>query len=185
MNKEKKFAVFVSGFGRGAIQLMLDYKIGFVKHKLDLVISSIETSKSLEIALQYNINTEVVKFKNKVDFEDKIMYLLLKYNIDFVFLAGWNYIISKKFIDKFNKPIINIHPSLLPSFKGSKAITQAMEAKVKMTGITTHYVDETIDGGQIIEQAVIDIDEKDDFESLDFKIFKKGSELSVTTINKM
>ena len=184
----KKFAVLVSGFGRGAIQLILDYKLGFIKHNLELIISSKETSKVLEIASNTNISNKLVKFQdfaNKNDFEEKILQVLNDFDIDFVFLAGWNYIITKHFLLTYNKPIINIHPSLLPSFKGAKAISKAMDSKVKITGVTTHFVNQNIDDGEIIEQKPVCIGGKDTFEDLDLKIFKAGSELTITTINKM
>ncbi|GFD83409.1 phosphoribosylglycinamide formyltransferase [Tenacibaculum sp. Mcav3-52] len=185
---KKKFAVLISGFGRGAIQLILDSKLGFVKNEFKLIISSKEGSKALEVAEQNKINHRLIKFKdyhNKQEFENEILSVLDYFGIDFIFLAGWNYILTKDFLQKYNKPILNIHPSLLPSFKGAKAITKALEAKVEVTGVTTHFVNENIDEGEIIEQRAIKIEEKDTFEDLDFKIFKAGSELTVSTINKM
>ena len=185
---EKKFAVFVSGYGRGAIEIIKDFKLGLILPKLELILSSTIASASLDYAKNEGINVAVVEKSNyddSAEFENHICKILRKYDIDYIFLAGWKYILTETLIKNYKKKIVNIHPSLLPSFKGLKAIDQALAYGVRVTGITTHFVDETIDGGEIIDQIAIYIEDDDNFKNLDNKIFKTGTALTISTINKI
>ncbi|MDP4266845.1 MAG: formyltransferase family protein [Bacteroidota bacterium] len=182
----KKFVVFVSGYGRGAIEIIKDFENSLIYPELSLILSSFENSYSLKIAEENGISTAIVKrdiFKSKNEFEEEILKILKFNNIDYIFLAGWNYIVGEKLLNSYKNKIVNIHPSILPSFKGKNAIDQAIEAGVKITGITTHFVDSSIDGGKIIEQKCIRINEGDNFRLLDNKIFKSGTVLTLETIN--
>ena len=98
--------------------------------------------------------------------EDNIIKLLKAWNVDLVVLAGWMRIVSPNLIDAFPKRIINLHPSLLPKYKGLHAIEQAMESGDKVTGCTVHYVNEELDGGEIILQQEVPILPDDDIKSL-------------------
>ena len=100
------------------------------------------------------------------DEEDNIIKLLKVWNVDLVVLAGWMRIVSPKLIDAFPKRIINLHPSLLPKYKGLHAIEQALESGDKETGCTVHYVNEELDGGEIILQSEVPILPDDDIKSL-------------------
>ena len=100
------------------------------------------------------------------DEEDNIIKLLKVWNVDLVVLAGWMRIVSPKLIDAFPKRIINLHPSLLPKYKGLHAIEQALESGDKETGCTVHYVNEELDGGEIILQQEVPILPDDDLKSL-------------------
>ena len=100
------------------------------------------------------------------DEEDNIIKLLKVWNVDLVVLAGWMRIVSPKLIDAFPKRIINLHPSLLPKYKGLHAIEQALESGDKETGCTVHYVNEELDGGEIILQSEVPILPDDDLKSL-------------------
>lgn len=185
---KKKFAVFVSGYGRGAIEIINDYRNGLIEPQLSLLLSSNPKSGSLNIAKSNDIPCAVIeknKFETKLEFENEINSVLSYYEIDYIFLAGWMPIVGSALLKKHSNKIINIHPSLLPSFKGLNAIDQALDYGVKITGLTTHYVDKSIDGGDIILQKHVFIAEKDDFHSLDKKIFRAGSELTKDTINKI
>ena len=185
---KKKFAIFVSGYGRGAIEIINDYLNGLIEPQLSILISSNPKSGSLNFAKSNEIACLVIEKNNydtKLDFENEIVDILLENKIDYIFLAGWMPIVGSTLLKTYSKKIINIHPSLLPSFKGLNAIDQALDYGVKITGITTHYVDKSIDGGDIILQKHVFIDEKDDFFSLDKKIFKAGAKLSIETINKI
>jgi len=183
-----KFAVLVSGYGRGAIEIIKDYRFGLIKPELSLILSSVSNSKALSFATENGIEIGVIekhKFKTKMDFENEIISVLSDNEIDYIFLAGWMPIVGSTLLKKYYNKIINIHPSLLPSFKGLSAIDKAMNYGVKITGITTHYVDNTIDGGKIIDQVAIRITDEDIFETIDNKIFKAGTILSIETINKI
>jgi phosphoribosylglycinamide formyltransferase-1 len=184
----KNFAVFISGYGRGAIEIIKDFKNELIKPYLSLILSNNEHSYALKVAKENNINTVIIKKNHNQsndDFENEILKELYKHKIDYIFLAGWMYIIREKLLTAYPKRIVNIHPSLLPSFKGANAIEQALKYKVKITGITTHFVDNTIDGGEIIDQKCVRVNEDDNFKTLDNKIFKAGTILTVETINKI
>ena len=184
----KKFAVFISGYGRGAIKIIKDFKRGLIKAELSLLLSSNPESYALKIADKYRIPAYVItkeKFANKKEFEDQILTILKKYSIDYVFLAGWKEINSSYLLSFYENRIVNIHPSLLPSFKGLHAIEQALKYGVTITGATTHFVDYSVDGGKIIEQVSVKITKNDDFAKLDKKILEAGKKLSISTINKI
>ncbi|MDZ7721974.1 MAG: phosphoribosylglycinamide formyltransferase [candidate division KSB1 bacterium] len=186
--KKKSFAILISGYGRGAIDIINEYKNGLIGPSLELLLSSNNESYALNVAKQNGIKTETINKKNfqsKKAFEKEILSILKSNKIDYVFLAGWKYIIGDTILKEFNKRIVNIHNSLLPSFKGLKAIDQALEYGVKITGITTHLVDESLDGGKIIMQQAVNIDDDDDFKSVDMKVFRAGTIISIKTINKI
>lgn len=183
---KKNFAVFVSGYGRGAIEIINYSKKEAIKPKLSLVLSDNPSSFAIKVASKEEIPTAIIKkscYKSVIDFEKKIISKLNIHNIDYIFLAGWMNIVDSTMINKFTQKIVNIHPSLLPDFKGKNAIGQALDAGVKVTGITTHFVDKTIDGGPIINQVPIQIHKNDNFDSLDKKIFNAGTKLTIQTIN--
>ena len=184
----KKFAVFVSGYGRGAIEIIKDYSNGLIEPQLSLIISSNPKSGCLKYASSNDIPFSVIekeKFETKLEFENEIISKLLNHGIDYIFLAGWMHIVGPVLLKKYFNKIVNIHPSLLPSFKGLNAIDQALDYGVKVTGITTHYVDYNVDTGKIVDQVPIIIFENDDFEAVDVKIFKAGCALTTKTINNI
>jgi phosphoribosylglycinamide formyltransferase-1 len=184
---KKKFAIFISGYGRGAIDIIEKNELGLIDPDLYLVVSNNPNSGALKVAKKYNVKTIVQPKKqgqSKFDYEEELLTKLKDNGIEYIFLAGWLLILSEHFISHFNQKIINIHPSILPSFKGLKAIDQALDYGVKITGITTHWVDPSIDGGAIIGQKSVVIESDDDFTSLDKKIFKAGTILSLESINE-
>ncbi|NEP07828.1 MAG: phosphoribosylglycinamide formyltransferase [Okeania sp. SIO2G4] len=97
------------------------------------------------------------EYKNREKFDGKIVETLQEYDVEWVIMAGWMRIVTKVLIDAFPNQVINIHPSLLPSFRGIKAIEQALEAGVKITGCTVHLVDVEVDNGPILMQAAVPI----------------------------
>jgi len=184
----KKFAVFVSGYGRGAIEIIKNYRNGLIEPQLSLLLSSNPKSGSLNFASSNNIPSAIIeknKFETKLEFETEIISLLLNHEIDYIFLAGWMPIVGSTLLKNYSNKIINIHPSLLPSFKGLNAIDQALDYGVKVTGVTTHYVDYNVDTGKIVDQVSVIISKNDDFEAVDFKIFKAGCYLTTKTINNI
>ena len=102
--------------------------------------------------------------------EDKIMSEFTWARVDYIILAGWMRILSEEFVNQFPNRIINVHPSLLPKYKGMHAVEQAMESGDKMTGCTVHYVNEELDGGEIIKQATVPIFETDTVKELTQRI---------------
>ena len=124
------------------------------------VVSNNQNARGLLIAKKNNI--PVYTFKNLLILEEEVSKLILHYNTELLVLAGFMKILSRKFIHSLpHNSIINLHPSLLPAFQGKNAIIQALDYGVKYTGITIHYVDEGIDTGMIIDQAILSIKEDD------------------------
>ncbi|WP_242144305.1 MULTISPECIES: phosphoribosylglycinamide formyltransferase [unclassified Bacillus cereus group] len=124
-------------------------------------------------------------YESKEAFEKEILKKLREYEIDYVILAGYMRLIGPTLLEAYGGKIINIHPSLLPSFPGKDAIGQALEAGVKVTGVTIHYVDAGMDTGPIIAQEVVTVSETDTRESLQKKIQQVEHRLYVNTVNKI
>ena len=151
-----RIAIFASGNGSNFESLVNNF-INDKNNNVALLICDNENAFVLERARRLKISYELVKYiKNeKVSSEQKIIEILFKYKIDVIFLAGFMRILSPYMINKFNKPIINIHPSILPKYKGMAAIEQAYNSNDKEIGITIHYVNEEVDSGEIIIQKTI------------------------------
>lgn len=180
------FAIFVSGYGNGAIEIIKNNNHNLIRPNPALLLSSNPESVSLRIAEAHDIPTAVVQrdqYRNRRIFETVILEKLYEHDIDYIFLAGYRLIVGELLLENFHNRIVNIHPSLLPAFKGRDAIGQALEAGVKITGTTTHLIDEKLDEGKILAQRAVQVDEEDDHNSLGNKIFKMGAILTVTTIN--
>jgi phosphoribosylglycinamide formyltransferase-1 len=111
-------------------------------------------------------------FASKKDFEAKIIGHLEENKIDLIVLAGFMRILGPELVQKYSGRILNIHPALLPCFKGTEGIKDAFEYGVKVTGVTVHFVDEKMDHGPIILQAAVKIEESDTLESLEAKVHK-------------
>ena len=165
-------AVFISGRGSNLKSL-----INFTKKKLSpikivLVVSNNKEAQGLNYAKINNIKNIVVIYKNKLKAEKKLLGALLKYKIRLICLAGFMKILSKKFILKFEGKILNIHPSLLPNYKGLNTHRRVIKNKEKFTGCTVHLVNSRLDSGKIILQKKIKILRKDNENSLAKKVLK-------------
>ena len=170
-----KVAVLVSGGGTNLQALIDAEKSGIIKSgKISLVISNKSDAYALERAKNAGIETAVVLKKDcsgKEDFENQIMELIDSHDIDFIVLAGFMVILSERFTSKYPKKIINVHPSLIPSFCGEgfyglRVHEAALAYGVKVTGATVHFVNEIPDGGEIIMQKAVEIREDDTPETL-------------------
>jgi len=146
-------------------------------NKLDIDIKILITNKEnagcIKRACNANIPFKIIKyndFSSKQLVEEEIMNTLLQYDVELIVMAGWMKIVSSFFITRFNKRIINIHPSLLPSYKGSTAIKDALKNGSKVTGCTVHYVETEVDSGELIMQAALSIFKNDTLETLSKKI---------------
>ena len=147
------------------------------KNKLDIDIKVLITNKAnagcIKRAKNFKIPYKVItnnNFPKKELFEDEIIQILKSFDVELVVMAGWMKIVSSDFVGKFKNRIINIHPSLLPSFKGSKAINEALLNGSKITGCSVHIVEEEVDSGALIMQAALPILKNDNIESLSRKI---------------
>lgn len=177
-------AVFISGRGSNLKSL-----INFTKKKLSpikivLVVSNNKEAQGLNYAKINNIKNIVVIYKNKLKAEKKLLGALLKYKIRLICLAGFMKILSKKFILKFEGKILNIHPSLLPNYKGLNTHRRVIENKEKFTGCTVHLVNSRLDSGKIILQKKIKILRKDNENSLAKKVLKLEHQLYPRAIVK-
>ena len=180
-----KTVVFISGTGSNLKNLIKFSKIKNTPISITLVISNTNKAKGLKYADQFNIKKKIFNFQNTKNAEKKILLLIQKEKIDFICLAGFMKILSKDFIKKFHGKIINIHPSLLPKYKGLNTHQRAITNKDKFTGCTVHYVSEKIDSGKIIIQKKIKITAKDNSISLKKKILKQEHKLYPAAIMKI
>jgi len=180
-----KTAIFISGTGSNFKNLIKFSKIKKTPISINLVISSTHEAKGLENVGQINIKKKIFDFKYIKATEKKILTLLKKEKIKFICLAGFMKILSKDFIQKFDGKIINIHPSLLPKYKGLNTHRRAITNKDKFSGCTVHYVTEKLDSGEIIMQKKIKIAAKDNVASLAKKVLKQEHKLYPAAIMKI
>ena len=165
-------AVFISGRGSNLKSLIKYSKKKNSLFKIELVISNNFNVKGLEIANKSKIKNYYLKYLNRTNFEIRVLKLLNKHKIDLICLAGFMKILSRKFIKNFSKPIINIHPSLLPKYKGLNTHSRAIKNKDKYSGATVHFVNEKLDSGKIIIQERVKILKSDNERTLEKKVLK-------------
>ena len=168
---KKNTCVFISGKGSNLRNLILRSREYIFPIKIKLIISNHKNAEGILYAKKYSIPYLIVN-TNKRNFENIIFFSLIKYQINLICLAGYMKIISKEFIQKFRKKIINIHPSLLPRFKGLNTFSRILKNKECKTGCTVHYVNKQLDSGKIINKKIFFIDKKDDENSLRYKTQK-------------
>ncbi|MGE7762714.1 phosphoribosylglycinamide formyltransferase [Peribacillus sp. NPDC097895] len=160
----KRLAVFASGNGSNFQSIADAIKSGTLEAEICLVVCDREDAYVLERAKLENINLfsfTAKNYANKAGFETEILEKLRQHDVDFIILAGYMRLIGPTLLEKYSQRIVNIHPSLLPSFPGKDAIGQAFDAGVKETGVTVHYVDDGMDTGPIIAQKTVPILEGD------------------------
>lgn len=168
-------AVFASGRGTNFSAVARAIKKGKLKAALALLVCDNPQAAVLSRARRANVKVALVKrkdFATKLDFENKIIQHLEDCKIDLIVLAGFMRILSPEFVKKYKNKIVNIHPALLPSFKGAEAIKDAFKYGVKVTGVSVHFVDDQMDSGPIILQQAVRVEENDTLESLEKKIHK-------------
>ena len=183
--KKIKTAVFISGTGSNLKNLIKFSKIKNSPISIDLIFSNTSKAKGLKFSSQFNIKKYVSSFKNYKIAETKILNLLKKENINFICLAGFMKILSKSFIKKFNGKIVNIHPSLLPKYKGLDTHFKAIQNKDKIAGCTVHFVTAKLDSGKIILQKKVKISKNDTSISLAKKVLKQEHKLYPAAIKKL
>jgi phosphoribosylglycinamide formyltransferase-1 len=169
-------AVFCSGNGTNLQAIIDRIKSGYIKARLRLVISDRRDAYALTRAKKARIDNFFIDPKrvtSKIDFEREILKYLKKYNIDLIVLAGFMRVISRELVRKYKNKILNIHPALLPSFKGTEGIKDAIDYGVKVAGPTVHFVDEGVDTGPIILQEAIEVNDDDTDDTLAKKIHEK------------
>lgn len=175
-----KIGVLISGSGTNLQSIIDNIEKGEINGKITVVISNKSDAYGLERARQHNINAVFVNHKEYENFEmynDAVIEELEKHGVELIVLAGYLKILSGKFIEKYRNKIINIHPSLIPSFCGKgyyglKVHEAAVNYGVKLSGATVHFVDEQADTGPIIMQESVEVDYDDSAETLQKKILK-------------
>ena len=171
-HKKIKTAVFISGNGtnlKSLIRFSLKKKSPI---KIDIIFSNNSSAKGLSYGKKFKIKSIILNYKNPKKAENLILKNLKRNSINLICLAGFMKILSKKFIKDFGKKIINIHPSLLPKYKGLNTHKRVIEKKEKFTGCTVHYVNHELDSGEIILQKKIKISKNDTPKTLAKKVLK-------------
>ncbi len=181
---KKNIAVFISGRGSNLKSLIKHSKKKNSLIKIILVISNNLDAEGLKYASRSKIKNYGIKFTKKSNFENSSLKLLKKYNIDILCLAGFMKILSGNFIKKFSKPILNIHPSLLPKYKGLNTHKRAIKNKDKFAGASIHKVTEKLDSGKVILQKKVKILKSDNIKSLEKKVLKIEHEIYSKAIDK-
>ena len=180
-----KTAVFISGTGSNLKNLI---KFSFKKNSpisIKLVISNKKNAKGLKFINSKKIEKKIVNFIKQKESEKKLINLLKKRKIEFICLAGFMKILSNNFLKKFNNKIVNIHPSLLPKYKGLNTHKRVLKNNEEFSGCTVHYVAAKLDSGKIILQKKIKIDKTDKENTLRKKILKEEHKLYPRAIMKI
>ena len=169
---KKNTVVFISGRGSNLLNLIKFSRKKNSPISINLVLSDNPKANGLKYAKKYNIEYKIVNYKNKKKFEKKVKDYLIKKNISFICLAGFMRVLSENFIKCFKKKIINIHPSLLPKYKGLNTHERVLKNNEKFSGCTVHYVTKKLDSGKLILQRKTKITRGETINSLAKKVRK-------------
>ena len=171
-------AVLLSGNGSN-LKAIIDKGI-----KVSFVASN--NPKALGLKIAKNANIPLYSWKNVSQLEEEVLKLIIDYNVKLLVLAGYMRLLSKNFVNSLpSKFIVNVHPSLLPKYKGMNAIKQALDDSAQYTGVTIHYVDEGMDSGSIIKQNIIKINDNDTEDTLKDRLQKIEHRLYPNTIKSI
>ncbi|MBM7692684.1 phosphoribosylglycinamide formyltransferase-1 [Peribacillus deserti] len=169
----RKIAVFASGSGSNFESIANAIQVKQLNAEISLLVCDNPKAYVIQRAKQQQIPAFIFSpkdYENKEAFETRILDKLEEYQVDFIVLAGYMRLIGSTLLSAYSKRIVNIHPSLLPSFPGKDAIGQAFQAGVKVTGVTVHFVDEGMDTGPIIAQKAVDVRNGDTRDTLQARI---------------
>ena len=183
-----RLGILISGRGSNMVALADSVEEGRIPNaEIAVVVSDQANAAGLVKARKRGIETLVIERRGRTreEHDREIVEALRARNIDLICLAGYMRILSRGFIDAYRGCILNIHPSLLPSFPGLDAQKQALEHGVKLTGCTVHFVDETLDGGPIISQRVVPVHEEDTAETLSARILIEEHKLYAEAVDKV
>jgi formyltetrahydrofolate-dependent phosphoribosylglycinamide formyltransferase len=184
-SKKIKTAVFISGTGSNLKSLIKFSNLKKSPISINLIISDNPKAKGLDYSKIFNIKKKIFDFENKNIAEKKIFKEIKKNKIELICLAGFMKIISKNFINKFNGKILNIHPSLLPKYKGLNTHYRAIANNEKLSGCTVHFVNSKLDSGKIVLQKEVKITKKDTPSTLAKKILTQEHKLYPKAILKI
>ena len=179
-----KTAVFISGRGSNLKNLLKFSKKKISPISIDLIISDNKYARGLKFSEKFNINKKIFNFNNtKID--SLLLEFIRKKDIKFICLAGFMRILSKKFLKNFNGKIINIHPSLLPKYKGLNTHKKVIQNKDEFSGCSVHYVNAKLDSGKIILKKKVKVYKKDTIRSLSYRVLKAEHKLYPLAILKI
>ncbi len=187
MCNRHKIAVFASGYGSNFEAIAGAASSGEIPAEIALLVSDKPSARVVEVAREKGIPSFVFSAKDyasKQEYEREIVAACRKAGVKLICLAGYMRIVGEELLSAYEGQIINLHPSLLPSFKGARAIEQALEYGVKLFGATIHYVDASLDGGRIIAQRAVEYD-GNDLKEITAKIHAIEHELYIQTIKKL
>ena len=187
MSLKHKIAVFASGYGSNFEAIANAALVGEIPAEVALLVCDKAEARAIEVARDKSVPTFVFSAKDyatKADYEREIVERCREAGVELICLAGYMRIVGDELLAAYEGRIINIHPSLLPSFKGARAIEQAMEYGVKIFGASIHYVDASLDGGRIIAQRAVEYN-GNSIEEVKAKIHAIEHELYIQTIKKL
>jgi len=181
----KRLGVLISGRGSNFEAIADSIDAGRIDAKIAIVISNTPNAAGLERARARGLKAECVRSRamQREDYDRLVVERLKDENVDVVCLAGFMRLLSAYFVEQFPQAILNIHPSLLPSFPGLEAQHQALEHGVKFAGCTVHFVDERLDSGPIIAQASVPVLDTDDEAALSARILEQEHRIYTEAIN--
>ena len=183
--KRIRAAVFISGKGSNLKSLIKFSKTNKSPISVEFIISNNSKAKGLNYAKIYKIKKKILNFKNKNFSEKKLLSILKINNVELICLAGFMKILSNNFIKRFKGKILNIHPSLLPKYKGLNTHERALNNKEKYSGCTVHFVNSKLDSGKIILQKKVKISKNETKASLAKKILAQEHKLYPKAILKV
>lgn len=180
-----RVAVLASGVGTNLQVLLDDPNVG---RSIALVVSDRPQARALERARRAGVQTVVVEpsgFDDRASYDEALTTLLVDEEIDVVVLAGFMRVLGTDLVSRFENRIVNVHPSLLPSFPGGHSVAEALEWGVKLTGVTVHFVDEQVDHGPVIAQESLQVLPDDDWDSLEQRVHEVEHRLLPMVVKAM
>lgn len=184
----KRIAIFASGSGSNFEALVSACEAKEINAEVVLMVCDKKNAYVIERAKNHNVDTFVFSakhYESKAEYEAEIVQKLNDYNVDLVCLAGYMKLCGDVLLSNYEGKIINIHPALLPSFKGAHGILDAYNYGVKVFGVTVHYVDSGMDSGKIIDQMSFHIEDNDDLDSIETKIHAIEHVLYPSVVKKL
>ncbi|WP_440930998.1 phosphoribosylglycinamide formyltransferase [Candidatus Pelagibacter sp.] len=178
-------AVFISGTGSNLFNLIKQSKLKNSKYIVKYIFSDKKNAGGLKFAKKFKISYEILNYKNKINAETKSLKYLKLNNIKIICLAGFMKILSAAFIKSYKGKIINIHPSLLPKYKGLNTHQRALDNNEKFSGCTVHYVNTKLDAGKIILQKKVKVNKNDNAKILAKKILRQEHKIYPLALNKI
>ena len=183
--KKINIAIFISGTGSNLLNLIKHSKLKNSRFSIKVIFSDNKKAKGLKYAKKYRIPFKILNYKNKKIAEKNSLNKLKETKIKIICLAGFMRILSADFLRKFKGKILNIHPSLLPKYKGLNTHKRALKNKEKYSGCTVHLVNSKLDSGKIILQKKVRVYKNDNPEKLAKRVLKQEHKIYPLALNKL